>query len=162
MGITFVIACFGLSYPHQSAVVGSPVGATFNNAKFAGIVFAPATGSATTTSILNTDGSDRKIEDFTVDCSGVGTSLTAYTGTGLSGLSFTAATTSTASPVTVSNTNSLVMPVATATVDVFNQTGTATSTPALSRVWASGSYMTFVSNATNTAVCTVGVDYLGS
>lgn len=149
----------------QSVTYGSTTGTTFNTAKVAAVVFTPATGSATSTSILNTDASDRKIQSFFYDCSGVGTSLTAYTGAGLTsgGLIFSYATTSTANPNTPQTTNAINLTVATSTPDSYNIIGAATTTPtALQRVWATGSYATFSSNATNTASCVVGVNYIAS
>lgn len=165
-----IVAVGGYFYPlsiqrtiTQVQNYGSSAGTSFNTAKFAGVVFGLSSSSATTTSIYNTDSFDRKIQSFVADCSGVGTSLTAYTGAGLSQLVFTAATTSTAAPNTITNTNTMALPIATSTVDSYNSVGSATTTPtALSRVWKTGTYWTISSNATNTAACTVGVNYIGS
>lgn len=142
--------------------LGSSTGTTFNSAKVATIVFAPATASATSTSVYNSDASDRKIESFVTDCSGVGTSFTAYTGAGLAALTFSAATSSTAAPAINTNTNVFNLAVGTTTPDSYNIIGNATTTPALNRVWAAGSYLNIYSNATNTASCIVGVNYLAT
>lgn len=159
----FIGRYFGPVYTNTTQVnaVTSPVGTTFNSAKVAQINITPSTASATSTGVLNTDSYDRYIEAMYGACSGVGTSLTAYTGAGLAslGLTVTAATGTTAAPNTITNTNSFVMTVATTTVDSFASTTSATN---LSRVWATGSYLNFAFNATNTAACTVGVHYIGS
>lgn len=160
LGILILMVAYSVFFRTTTAF-GSATGTTFNDSKVATIVFTPGT-SATSTSILNTDASDRKIESFKYDCSGVGTSLTAYTGAGLASLVFTAATSSTASPAVNNNTNTIPLTVSTSTVDSFNTVGGATTTPALNRVWAAGSYMNFYSNATNTASCIIGVSYLGT
>lgn len=144
---------------NEVSIAGSAVGTTFNTARVAQINFSPATASATSTSILNTDESDRYVgNNVFAYCGSVGTSQTALTGTGLASLTFKAATTSTANPAIVTNTNLAVnLTISTSTVDSY----TASSTFGYSR-WKSGSYLTFFANATNTAVCTVGVYYLPS
>lgn len=147
---------------HPSSFIGSAVGTTFSTAKVAQINFSPATGTATSTSILNTDSYSRIVTSTFAYCNTVATSKTAYTGTGLSELLFKAATTSTSAPATVSNAN-LVMSntVATSSADMYFAS-TTIGVETYGRVWESGSYMTFWSNATNTAACTVGVNYIGS
>lgn len=126
--------------------------------------FNPTTASATSTSVLNADGQDRVVRGVDVACSGVGTSKTAYTGAGLATLTFTAATSSTASPAALSNTNyTLNVTVPTSTTDVYVSTSTSSgvnSATGNSMRWQSGSYMTVASNATNTAACIVSVSYL--
>lgn len=146
----------------QIATVQAPVGSTFNTAKIASIVFNPQTGTATSTSILNTDADDRIIQSSFFYCDTIGTSRTAYTGTGLAVFTFTAATTSTSAPGTITNTN-LVMSntMATATTPLYNASSTI-GTADFGRIWATGSYLSFASNATNTASCVIGVNYLAS
>ncbi len=167
LAAVLVIAVGAYIYPEQkqtSSYASSSVGTTFNSAKIAAITWSPSTG-ATSTAILNSDSSDRKIESFVADCSNMGVSQTPLTGTGLlsNGLVFSMATTSTNAPAVVSNANILSLPIATTSLDVYNIVGTGTSTPnGLVRVWAAGSYLTFWSNATNTASCVVGVHYLAS
>ena len=144
-------------------IVGSPVGSTFGDAKLAAINISPSTG-ATSTSILNTDGSDRYITTFEGACSNVGTSLTPLTGAGLASLTLTAATTSTATPAVNPNSNSAFVATVATSSTIYIQ---ASSTQQLSGtpvndVWKAGSYLSFYFNATNTAACTVGVRYLGS
>lgn len=164
----------------QVAVGGaSAVGTTFSTQRIAQIVFAPTTGSATTTSIYNGDDNDRVVDSAYAYCSGVGTSLTAYTGTGLANWILSAATTSSSAPNAITNTN-LAMNMVMSTSSAFSFTSTSTPSSylynvtgngaattsatqsAVSRVWAAGTYMTFGSNATNTAACIVGVRYFGT
>ena len=124
---------------------------------------APATSAASSTAILNSDASDRKIESFVADCSGVGTSLAYLTGTGLTstGWNVNMATSSTGAQLT--NASALTMFIPTTTPDAFNSIGAGTTTPsAAQRVWAAGSYLVFTFNATNTASCVIGVHYLAS
>lgn len=148
------------------AAIPSGVGATFNTARVATIEWSLAGPTSTSTSVFNSDATDREIESVKVICSGMGTSLTPLTGAGLVSLQFKAATTSTQAPAIISNTNTLLTNavISTTTPDMY----ISTSTPGLSgssnsdyvRVWASGSYLSFSTNATNTAQCLVGVAYL--
>jgi len=151
----------------------STAGSTFNTAKFAGIAVSPtAPGSnATSSSILNTDVNDRFVTGIRVGCEAVGTSKTAYTGAGLASLTLSIATSSTAAPATNSNTNLVgggVVTIATSTPQFIEASSTAstavpnTGSSAVNNLWLAGSYITFTFNATNTAACTVGVDYIAS
>ncbi len=176
----FVGAVTGYSLSHKEVSLGtSAVGTTNGTQKIATITFAPATPAATSTSILNSDSNDRIIDEEISYCSGLGSSRVAFSGGGLAsnGLTFSAATTSTSAPNTVTNTNlTLNVSIATTTGFAFVSTSspsvittfvdgvpTSTSTQSvISRVWASGSYLTFWSNATNTATCTVGVRYFSN
>lgn len=135
---------------------------TFNSAKLAEVGFSPATGSATSTSILNTDSTDRIVQDAFIYCDTVATSRTAYSGTGLAALLFTAATSSTAAPVTNSNANYAMYNIVSTSTPNFYVSSTTIGVASYGRVWESGSYMSFFSNATNTAACVVGVHYLAS
>lgn len=155
-------AAGAIVFSGSDVVETSPTGATFNSAKVAAIVAAPATASATTTSILNSDANDRYITSTFAYCGGLGSSQTAYTGAGLANLTLKAATTSTAAPAALTNTN-LVMNVNIATTTP-NTSAVATSTfvSAINQRWAAGSYLTFEFNATNTAACTVGANYIPS
>lgn len=153
--------------PGQSLGAASPVGSNFSNAKFAGVTISLVTPGAngTSTSILNTDVYDRYVTATKIGCQVVGTSQTAYTGAGLSSLQFSVGTTSTSAPGThISWANVMKnFAVSTSTVDLLVSSSTlATATSTLASVWPTGSYMTFSTNATNTAQCTVGVDYFGS
>lgn len=158
------VACLLLVHKAHAA---SPQGATYFTGAFAGAVINLATpgANATSTSILNTTGNDLYVTGEKVLCEGVGTSKTAYTGTGLASATFTFATSSAAAPASNTNTNTLpVVTLGTSTPDFVISSSTA-GTPGnnlVSNIWLAGSYMTITANATNTAVCTVGVDYIGS
>lgn len=158
----------GYIYPKYSASFGSSTGATFGDAKVAAIVMTPASASATSSSILNTDASDRFITDAFVVCSAVGNVFTAVTGAGLTsaGWLWKAATSSTASPANIQGFTSadLAMSVSVATTTAADAyTATSTFTQVYNQRWKTNTYMTFQPNATSsTAVCTVGVHYLGT
>lgn len=172
-GVIVAGAIFVLGYEsHQTSLAGavSPNGTTNSITRSAYITFQPATGTATTTSILNPVGNDVIIKTADEVCTGIGSSQAAYSGGGLlsNGLVITAATTSTANPPTLSalNTNYILDTgnvITTTTPALFYS---STSTPGLiglnatNRIWAANSYLTFSSNATNTMSCTVGVSYL--
>lgn len=155
----------GLTYPLSVQTVGSPAGTTLNTEKQAAQVISLATpgAGATSTSLVNTDASSRHITSTKVLCSGVGTSQTAYTGAGLASLQVTVATTTTANPATI--------PVGFADVTQNQAVGTTTSelmfasstlltaTSSLASIWHAGENLTFWFNATNTAICTIGVNY---
>lgn len=166
-----VVAGVGMWYIHEhepSSFGASPQGSSYIGA---GTIWAQITNlsapgaNATSTSILNTSGNDLYIMSEHAACEGVGTSRTAYTGTGLASLTVTVATSSTAAPASNGNTNTLpVMTIATSSVNFVISSSTA-STPGnglVSNIWAANSYITFTTNATNTAACTFGVGVLGS
>lgn len=159
----FVVVMLPHSSP-SSLGGAAPTGATFDNGSFAGIVMAPLTGTATTSSILNNSGSDRYVYDSRLACNGLGTSQTAYTGAGLASLTLLIGTSSTASPAALTPFARVAsLTVATGTsMTVMASSTTATATSTLPAIWTAGSYMSFSFNATNTAACTVGVGYLGS
>lgn len=147
-----------------TAIATTP-GNTFSNAKVAEIGFAPtAPGTnATSTSILNTDSTDRIVESAFVACSSVGSSFVANTGAGLAEFLVKMATTSTAAPSALTNTNYIAnIVVATSTSDSYTATSTNPAPGPVGRLWASGSYLTIFTNATNTAQCVGGVHYLAS
>lgn len=164
LGVLILAALIGGYYFPKTdmfAIGTSPTGSTFSNQKLAATVFAPSAVPATTTSIFNGDSNDRYVTSAFSYCGTVGTSLTPGSGTGLASLLFKAATTSTAAPTLVTNTNlTLSVTVSTSSPDSANATSTYGT--AFWQRWAAGSYMTFFSNATNTAVCTVGVNYVPS
>lgn len=146
----------------------SSQGSTFSSAKFAGIAVnlnAPG-ANATSSSLLNTDANDRYVTALKGGCEVVGTSQTAYTGAGLASLTLFAATTSTAAPATVSNTNKVGggnLTIGTSTPNfTISSTTAAGGSNAVYNIWPAGSYLTFTTNATNTAVCTFGADYIAS
>lgn len=149
----------------------SPTGATFSSAKLPAIVMNLTSSTGTSSSILNTTGNDQYITALKVGCEVVGTSLTAYTGTGLSKLTLSFATSSTASPTSNGNANvigSSAMTVSTSTAQFTEASSTASNgstspgSSLVSNIWGAGTYLTITANATNTAQCTVGVDTLSS
>lgn len=143
----------------------NPSGTTYGSAKFAGVVADMSTTSGTSTSILNTDATDRFITSWKFACEGVGTSQTAYTGTGLAAWTVKVATSSTASPATLTGAASVAnsFTLATGTTALLVSSSTPqTATSSFAAIWNAGSYLTFSTNATNSAVCTVGGDYIGS
>lgn len=140
----------------------SPTGTKFGVQKVASVAWSLASGSATSTSLYNNDVNDRVVQDSFFTCDSVGTSRTAYTGAGLAALSVQAATTSTAAPAIVTNTNFVVNlnPVATTSPWFYTASSTEPVLSNAGRFWASGSYLTFFANATNTAQCIAGVRYI--
>lgn len=174
IGLAFIgailgsLAFFGFSpFGRQvvNEVFGSPTGTVSTSVDGATVVFSMA--NATSTSILNPTGQLAYVYLGLANCTGVGSSNTLVTGAGLAALTLTAGTTSTAvapaggfeftteilQGVTV-GTSSPVFAMASSTMQ--------TATTSLATLWPAGSYMTFVTNATNTAVCTVGVGTFGS
>lgn len=155
----------GVLLPKAGFLVGSPAGTTFLSAKVAEVNQGSiATAAATTSgaSLLNNDASDRIVESVVVSCSGVGTSQTFLTGTGLATLTLTVATSTSAVPnQTNEAVNELInaQVIATSSLNVFSN---PTINNAQSRVWASGTYLNFHFNATNTASCLLGAHYVAS
>jgi hypothetical protein len=150
----------------QIALSASPQGSTFGNSLSASVTMNLAGPTGTTTSILNTDSNDRLVTSSHLGCEGVGNSFTPGTGTGLANLTFSVGTTSTnfSSSIIAPNPFAKIAAynAATNTVNMELSSSTlATATSSLAIVWPAGSYMTFWFNATNTAVCTAGVSYLG-
>lgn len=156
-------------YPKTPANFGTvPQGSTFNTAKFyavGGINLATPGANATSSSILNNTGNDLYVTGMDAGCEGVGTSKVAYTGGGLAALIVTAATTSVATPNATGNANSAGSVTIATSTSVFAEASTtpiATGSNSINYVWAAGTYMTFTTNATNTAVCTFGVTAISS
>lgn len=149
------------------ATVSSTAGSTFSFAKYAGVradLSAPGS-TGTSTSVYNSDSSERYITGIRSGCSLVGTSRTAYTGAGLAALLFSAATSSTASPAVQTNTNKVgggdvTVGTSTPNYAVATSSATGSGSNAVYNIWPAGSYLTFTTNATNTAQCTFGVDYV--
>lgn len=149
-------------------LAGSAAGSTFNTAKFAGITFGLATPGAngTSSSVTNTDASDRYVTGYRVGCQNVGTSLTAYTGTGLAALTYSIGTSTTAAPASINPfaaiTLNRTLGTTTSAIVVASST-TQVATSSYAAIWHSGEIMTITFNATNTASgCTFGLDYMGS
>ncbi len=171
--ITIIIAALvvagailgGYFYPKFGLGTSSTAGSSFSTPKFYGVAvnLAAPGANATSTSITNTDSTDRYVTGYRIACQGVGTSQTAYTGAGLAALLVKIGTTTTAAPATFSTAvgvNPGGWTVSTSTVN----TGVASTTSQLGNgaLWRTGEIMTFSFNATNTAVCTVGVDAVAS
>jgi hypothetical protein len=160
----FVYALLHPAVITQTTAGASPTGSTFTTAKFAAVTINLAnTGqNGTSTSIINTDTNSRYVSSVKVGCTGVGTSLTAGNGTGLASLQLSIGTTSTSNPVSFVSGNPVVsgMVIATTTSNYFISSSTSGLTNG--SIWGAGMPMTFSWNATNTAVCTEGVEYIGS
>lgn len=125
--------------------------------------------NSTSTSVLNNLGFDISASELQFSCAGVGSSQVAYTGGGLTqtGLTLKAATTSTSfvgntptSNTAVTNTNTIVSTTLSTTSPntiVASTTPSIAGNIALDDVIPNGTYVTFYTNATNTAVCNIGV-----
>lgn len=169
LAIVITVAIVGAyHYPKSEesvSLAGSTAGSVFNSAKFAGVVVDLSTPGAngTSTSILNSDASDRFISGFRVGCNGVATSRTAYTGVILDALKLTIGTSTDSAPATFTGFANVTTGYTLGTsspVLIVASTTPQTATSSLAARWPSNSYVTFTVNATNTAVCTFGVDYL--
>ena len=157
-GITYL----GVSYP-KANLGASPAGSTFGDAKQAMIAInlAAPGANATSSSVYNGDANDRYVTSLDYGCEGVGTSKTAYTGAGLAALTMTVGTTTTPAPAVIPSALVLASATTIATSSATLVVASSTSGGAASALWPTGTYMTFWFNATNTAVCTVGVKYFG-
>lgn len=137
------------------------VGTIATTAKEATIIYSLASQSSTSTSILNTDSTDRIILATYQSCQNLGSSFSPVTGSGITNLIIQAATTSTAAPVLLGNSNLIMSSIVATTTTSFELVSTSTTASSeISRIWASNSYLTFNTNATNTAICLVGARYL--
>jgi hypothetical protein len=167
--VVILVIGFGLGhYFFQPASFGStPAGNTFNTAKQASIVVSLLNA---TSSILNSSGNDYYITAVKAGCENVGTSQTVFTGAGLAKLLLSVATTSTANP-SAQGTNLIgqtTLTISTSTPQFVVASSTTSSgttsigSSVINNIWPTGSYITFTTNATNTAACTLGVDYFSS
>lgn len=128
------------------------------------VTFAP-TNNATTTTITNNSGVDRYIISNVASCAGNTSAFTAVTGAGLANLVFTAATTTGAITGNLANVNTnYIMNDTISTTTPWSQVASSTEgvLTGTSRVWPAGMSLTFSSNATTTAICTVGVEVVQS
>lgn len=161
----------GYFFPRVSAPViqqissASPAGSTFNYMKIAAITVAMT--SATSSTVLNTDSNDRIVLSTEIGCEKVGSSNTLNTGTGLASLTVLVGTSSTATPTATALFSPSLeignVTLATSSANfIFASSTAVTATSSSASIWASGTYMAFVSNATNTAVCTFAVHYLST
>lgn len=158
-GITWA----GITFPKQIQFGASATGSTFGTAKIAEVVMAPQSRTATSTSILNSDSSDRVVLDAGVNCSGLSNMFGSTSG-GLSTYQWYAGTTSSAAPTASIASNALLaMNVAVATTTSAGFTATSTYTNPYARIWGAGTYMTFQTNGTSSAtVCQPFVHYIGT
>lgn len=144
----------------QYTTTGVSTGTTTNtSAKRYTVTIAPL--SATTTSLYNSDGTDRGIIDVVALCTGVGTSQNFTDGAGLlsNAWNVKAATTSTANNGLQGNTSNIFkINLATTTPTQYGATSTTPFPTDVTRIWPAGTYLTFWFSATNTAACTVGAD----
>jgi hypothetical protein len=146
---------------------GSATGSTFNSAKVAETIMAPVSNSATTSSILNSDTSDRVITDYFVACATSTGAVFAQTAAGVNTFQWTAATTTTSAPSNLDGNSNTIFTInlGTSTTDNSYAASTTNSAKVSNRTWLAGSYITFAANATSsnkTLSCEVGVHYLGS
>lgn len=162
--VVLAVAGGAYFYPKFQASVGTtaaPAGSTFSNAKSYAIAMAPLTDAATSTTIYNSDATDRFVTGGYAVCGGLDRSGGPL-GAGYANFGFKAATSSTDVGGTRKTANTqlaLNVLVSTSTVDGITATTSPTgTTPAFWFRWAAGSYMNFYTNATNTAACTVGVN----
>jgi hypothetical protein len=160
-----LVALGAYFYPQSGSLVGavSPNGAYNYTTSWSSINLLPTTANGTSTSILNTGASDRAVMGTYVMCTSVGTSYTFGTGVPLLSLGWTltAATTSTANSGLGANTDYILnTSIATTTSVVYNASTTDGILGDLSRLWPVNTYLTFNFNATNTAACALGVEWL--
>lgn len=156
----------GLQFAPKPEVVlssASATGTTNTSAKVFSKVMSLASASGTTTSIANNTGIDYAVTSSFAFCNTVGTSKTAYTGAGLANLLITGATTSSAISVNLADANTNYgtnLTIGTSTVDSYASSTAETTPNGTGRIFPTGTYYTFSSNATNTASCTVGVNVI--
>ncbi len=162
-GIVLALVVIGAYiFPRSSVTTvvqgNSSVGASNSDAKIATITMAPLTAAATTTSILNTFGTDLVIESSMAYCTGVGTSKTFLTGAPLASLQLQMATTSVGFLGLQGNTNFAAnLLIATSSVTAYTASSTE-GTTIYGRLWPANTYLSITFNATNTAACTTGVN----
>lgn len=164
IGAILTLAAVVFFYETRVSFGASPTGSTFTAEQQASVTVNFAT--ATSTFIQNVSGNDYYVTATKILCNGVGSSNTPYTGTGLASWQFTVGTSSTNvagftfHPYAGTMVN---FAVATATPQLIVASSTlATATSSIPSIWPAGSFMEFQSNATNTAVCTIGVNVTGS
>lgn len=161
--VTLLVIGLAIGYtlaPRTELVQGiSSPGATGSTAKLYTITFSPSTG--TSTSLLNTDGTDRAVTSTVAYCTGIGSSFSGFAGAGLANLTLKSST----------STSATVTAATLANINYMYNASVSTSSPWLSiasstiggglgdvtRVWPTGTYINFEFNATNTASCTLGV-----
>ncbi len=130
--------------------ISSP-GVTNSSRRIYSIAVAPLT--ATTTAVLNTDGSDRAVTEGFAFCTTVAAQPAVNT------WQLQAATSSTAAN-SVSGLSNFAVNLSIATTSTTVYTASTTFGNDIYRVWPANTYLVFGFNATNTASCTIGVSYL--
>lgn len=117
--------------------------------------------TSTSTSILNAGASDRAVIATYADCSTLGNSFTYTTGAGLASLTLQAATTSVSSLGLQGNTNYINnTTISTSSALFYSATSTEGVLIYTSRIWPVNTYLTFETNATNTASCAFGAEWM--
>ncbi len=140
-------------------------GSTARQFNVYGVNLAAPGANATTSAIQNTTGNDLFITAIKIGCEGVGTSQVQVAGGGLATLQITAATSTAATTVLGTNANSIgggALVIGTSS-NAFVFASSTSATPGSNsakgyQIWPSGSFINFNTNATNTAVCTFGID----
>lgn len=146
-------------------------GNTYGTEKIAAIVINLAgTGqNGTSTSITNTDATDRYVSSVKIGCEGFPATITDYNGAKAS-LQVSIGTTTSASPSAFLSTAAVAQNLTVPTTTNSTLVAAATTTPAafglastsVAFIWPTGTSMTFFWNGTTTAKCTEGVAYFGS
>lgn len=163
LAVLIVLVGYAVFFAPHVLGAASPAGATNLDAKVASVAMAPISRTATSTSILNSDGTDRIVTDAFVSCTGL-TNMNGVDTLGLATYNWTAATSSTPAPTaSIAAAQLAAMQVTVATTTSDGYTATSTYTSPFSRRWNAGSYMVFQTNGTSSAVsCTPGVHYIAS
>lgn len=158
-----IIAIGGYFYPKQAHPLGSNGGTNIDAKQIEAVSWDLSTGTSTSVLVPT----NMTASQFQLSCTGVGTSQTAYTGAGLASLTLKLATTSTShtsdtptSNTSVSNTNlavSTTIATSSPITTIASTTQSVGGAAGVSQLLLAGSYATFFTNATNTAVCNIGV-----
>jgi hypothetical protein len=143
----------------QSVAGSSPAGSDFSTSKEYSTVMNLSSSTGTTTSILNTDTNARYVTSVFADCQGVGT-----VSSSVAALTFTMATStqSYAGSTTVLSVSPATGYVTLATSSTVSTVASSTWQTPYPQLWAPATYLNIFTNATNTAVCTVGVHTVAS
>ena len=172
IGVVVILAIYGAyQYPAPTPQLAgtTPQGGTTSTAHLYSVAMnlaAPGV-NATSSSILNSSPNDYYVTSIKVGCENLGVGSA-----NKPSLTLSVATSSTIAPPTNSNANVVgggTVPigtstaqyaVATSTIPAATSTGLGSSAPYI--IWGAGTYMTFTFDATNTAVCTPGVEAFSS
>ena len=169
LGIVFALVVGGLiGYAIHAPSAGSfgavsSAGTSNNVTAWSSVTLNSTNALGTSTSILNTGASDRAVIGSYVTCTSMGNVLTYGTGAGLTstGWTLTAATTTTSGSGLLGNTNYIVNETLATSSGILYQASTTEGVVTYtSRLWPTGTYLTFNLNATSTASCSVGIEYM--